>query len=1037
MLVGGYVSMKNMAVDQFPDVTFPIVSVYVRYPGASPIDLEREVSKKIEDELSSLGGLETLTSNNYEGAAIILAKFKLGTDIKDIEQQIRNRVGNIRSYLPVDITEPVIRRFDPADQPIIFLAVTSKMDPGDLFDVVDERVKPIFERIPDVGQVDIYGGRKREIRVYVDKKKLQDRELSLSGVTRRIRETSTDVPVGKIDGAKTETTLRTSGEFLSLDDLKNVSVSFLGSDRPVQLKEIAEVVTALEDPTTLATVNGETALVMTVFKQSGTNTVAVADRVKAAVPKVNDLLKERKVDASVALIRDGSIPIRMNVADVFETILIGIILCIVVVFFFLGSVRSTFITGMALPNSLLGGFILMSAFGFSINVLTLLALSLAIGLLIDDAIVVRENIFRHMEMGKSPVQAALDGTKEVALAVVATTMVVIAVFAPIAFVPGIIGQFFKQFGLTVVFMMLISLLDAFTMAPMLSAYLATPNEHEKGTGPVGRLLKAFDRFQSYLEDVYERTLKWCIAYKKTVLAGAFGLFVASLVLAGFIPKTFLPSNELGEFSVTVELPVGTSLQGSGDFTTVVEQELKKFPEIDLVMKTVGNNQLESNKTNFFVHMVPAKQRKIKTTQMKEKVREALRPFQKDAIIAVSDIDISGGGQKPLNLNIVGDDLKIVSEYALKVKARLSQISDLADVDTNFRSGKPEFRVAFDRTRSEALGVSTTTAGAELRNRIEGVEAAVFRENGIEYNIRTRLQEDQRDLRKEFATTFVPNQNNNMIPLSRIATAVESTGYSQINRQNKGRYVAITANLAANGKIGDATAKIEALMKDELKPPMGVEYRFEGQAEDFKDLMTNMGIAMLLGVLIIYFVLSSLYESFITPFTILLALPLGISGALAGLFIFGKTIDIFSMIGMVMLLGVVAKNSILLVDYSKQLIDQGMERNAAIVKACRTRLRPILMTSFALIAGMLPVALGLSEIGSQRMSMGIGIISGILSSTFLTLLVVPAAFGYIEDLNLWINRMFHRLQGRQAVVAPALHAAGAMKSEHSAKPANLI
>lgn len=1011
MLVTGFLSLKKMPVDQFPDVTFPIIAITVPYPGASPIDLEREVSKKIEDEISSLSGLDTLTSNNYDSFAVVIAKFNLGVDIKDVEQQIRNRVGNIRSQLPKDIQEPVIRRFDPADIPIMWVSVVSKLNEGELFDVVDERIKPIFERLPDVGQVQIVGGRKREVRVYVDKEKLQARELSMMQVATRIGQTSKDVPVGKVETSKNETSLRTIGEFINFDDLRNVAVNFIGSDRPVKLKEIAEVEMTLEDATRMAAINGQNALTLQVYKQSGANTVAVADRVKAAIEKANAVLKDRKIAAEVKLVRDGAKPIRMNVDDVKETIIIGIILCVLVVFMFLGSARSTFITGMALPNSLLGAFIVMGFMGFSINVLTLLALSLAVGLLVDDAIVVRENIFRHMEMGKPPRQAAIEGTKEVALAVIATTLVVIAVFGPISFVPGIIGQFFKQFGLTVVFAMLISLGDAFTVAPMMSAHLATANEHKKGTGWVGRMLAAFDRFQTRLEDMYERALEWTIAHRKMVLGGAAVVFFVSMFLGKFVPKTFLPPNELGEFVVGIEMPVGTSLEATNAFASRLDAELiKKFPEIDVSLKTVGTQQLESNKAELFIQLVPRNKRKFTVAEMKNRVREATEPLLKVAKISVGDYDISGGNQKPFNLFLVGEDLDVLSKYAEKVRDRLSQIKDLADVDTNFRSGKPEYKVVFDRDRSESLGVSTATAGLELRYRNEGNEAAIYRKDNIEYKVRVRLQEDQRDLRKNFLTTKVPNTNYAMIPLQRIAEAKEGTGFSQINRQNKGRYIAITANLAAKGSLGEATSAVEKLMATELKPPVGVDFKFEGQAQDFKDLITNMGIAMGLGILFIYLVLASLYESFITPFTILLALPLAICGAMVSLFVTGKTIDIFSIIGIVMLLGVAAKNSILLVDYTQHLLRDGLPMNKAIVQACRTRLRPILMTSFALIAGTVPIAIGLTELGSQRMSMGVAIIGGVASSTILTLLVVPAAFEYVDRVNNWVIRMFEKTKG---------------------------
>ena len=1010
MIVLGIVSMKKMPVDQFPDVTFPVVFVAISYPGASPIDIERQVSKIIEDELSSLPGLEDLSSFNFDSAANIVVKFRLGVDIKEAEQQVRNRVQNVRSKLPVDVQEPVIRRFDPADQPIISLAVNSALNAGDLYDIADETIKPLFERVRDVGLVRIVGGQKKEIQILVDKKKLQDRELSMLQVKKNIEDSSHDIPVGKVENSKNEMLLRTIGEFSSINQIKEVSVNFLGSDRPVKLSEIASVERGLETAQRFSSINGKPALFFEVYKQSGANTVEVADRIKEQVEKVNTLLKAKKLDAQVILVRDGSATIRLNVEDVKQSILFGILLCILVVFFFLGSAKSTFITGLALPNSLLGGFIIMQAMGYSINIMTLLALSLAVGLLIDDAIVVRENIFRHLEMGKPPKKAALEGTKEVTLAVLATTLVVIAVFGPISFVPGIVGQFFKQFGLTVVFTIIISTFDAFTVAPMLSAYLAKNNDHIKGNNFVGRMLTGFDRFQTKLEDIYEAALKWTVLHRKRVLSIALIFFFTTLFLAKYIPKTFLPPNDIGEFAVSVELPIGSSLEGTFDFSKKVEKVLKGIQGIELISMTVGSNNLEANISSLFIKLVPRAQRDKTTTEFKVVVRNALADLGKFAIIAVSDIDISGGGQKPLNLFLVGDDLDQLAAFALKLQERMKKISGLTDVDTNFRAGKPEYQVVFDRKRSEALGVSTSIAGLELRYRTEGVTPSIFRENGIEYKIRIKFPDSSKDLRKEFATTLIPNQNFNMIPLSKVATGKEAKGYSQINRQNKARFIAITANLGPNGSLGNASAEIEQILATELKPPLGISYKFEGQAQDFKDLIANMTIALGLGILFIYLVLSSLYESFITPFTILLALPLAISGAFLSLFVFGKTIDIFSIIGLILLMGVVAKNSILLVDYTHQLLLTGLSVNDALIKACRTRLRPILMTSLALIAGTLPIAIGLTELGSQRQSMGVAIIGGVISSTFLTLLVVPAAFGYIDQFRIWLGVKIKNIRG---------------------------
>jgi hydrophobe/amphiphile efflux-1 (HAE1) family protein len=1013
MLILGSFSLVKMPVDMFPDVTFPVLFVQVIYPGASPIDLEKQVAKPIEDEVGSLSGLKTLTSSNLDGVAVVIIEFQLGTDIKEAEQEVRNRLGNIRKNLPAEIEEPVIRRFDPADQPIVTLAVTSDLQPGAAYDLAHETVKPQFERIKDVGQVDIFGGRKQEIHILIDKNKLQDRKISMLQVSKRVFDTSKDIPIGKIENPLNEINLRTRGEFESLKQIAEVNVSFVGSDRAVLIQDIGKVIPSLEDQKTIGRIKGQAALLLNVYKQRGANTVEVAKNIKKNIEKVNLLMKEKGIKGEVSLVRDTSRPIDLNVLDVKESILIGILLCVIVVFFFLGSARSTFITAMALPNSLLGGFVIMYAMGFTINLMTLLALSLAVGLLIDDAIVVRENIFRHLEMGKKPKDAALEGTKEVAMAVIATTLVVIAVFGPISFLQGIVGQFFKQFGLTVVFTMLISLFDAFTVAPMLSAYLAHPNEHNKGTGPIGRILSAFDRFQTRLEDIYEVALKYTLGNPKKILGAGAVIFCLSLVTVAFIPKTFLPSPDNGEFNVNIELPVGSSLEATSEFTKKIEDLFKDDKAVDMVLAIVGNTNNESNKGSLFVRLVEGKNRNITTTDYKEELRGKLKQFDGQSIVSLGDVDAVNSGEKPLNINITGENLDELNAYAQKLVERIKKIPGLVDVDTNFRAGKPEFHVIFDRKRSEALGVSTVTAGAELRNRTEGNDEAIFREKGIDYKIRVRFEEKFRDLRSQFATTLVPNANLNMIPLPRIAKGEESSGYSQINRQNKNRYIQVSGNLAKGGALGTISTEIEKVMKAELKPPVGIDYAFQGQADDFKELIANMLLAIFLGVTFIYLVLASLYESFITPFSILLALPLAMTGAFIALLTFGKTIDIFSLIGIVLLLGVVAKNSILLVDYTNQLIHEGVERNDALLKACRTRLRPILMTSLALISGMIPIAIGLNEASAMRTSMGIAIIGGLVSSTLLTLLIVPAAFGFIEDFKMWFRAKLAKISGYES------------------------
>lgn len=1016
MLISGVISLKNMPVDLFPDVSFPVVVVSATYPGASPQDMEKLIAQPIEDEVGSLPGLEKLQSVNSESFAFILLQFKLGTDVKDSEQQVRQRLGNIRRNLPDEMLEPVVRRFDPADQPVFQMALVADLPQAELYDLANEIIKPRFETLPGVGQVSLFGGARREIHVDVDKNLLQDRRLSLLQIAERIGSTSKDVPIGKVEDAKNEVVLRATGEFTSLEDLANVNVNFFGSDQSVRLKEIAQIREGIEEQETKSVIltrkggwEKRPSIFIAVYKQSGENTISVVDASKATIPKVEELLKDRGIVASLDIVRDGAWPIRANVFDVTESILIGIVLCVVVVFFFLGSGRSTVITAMALPNSLLGGFIIMAMMGFSINILSLLALSLAVGLLIDDAIVVRENIFRHLEMGKTPMQAAIEGTREVALAVIATTLVVIAVFGPIGFLQGIVGQFFKQFGLTVVFTMIISTFDAFTVAPMLSAYWIKNKKEEKQTW-LKKVLKKFDNMQTGLETRYAQLLTWVVANRFKVVAGGVVVFVLSLGTIPWIPKTFMPVADNAEFVVSLELPTGSSMTATEQYADKLEEVLTSDSAVELVATTVGSlgTQRGGNLGSIYVKLLPKKQRPggPTTTEVKDRLRPRLEPFQKEGLVLIADFNAVGTTDKMINLHLVGDNLDELASYADRLKGRLMQVRGFVDVDTNYRSGKPEYHIVFDRDRAERLGVSTVTAGAELRARVAGLVAAQYRVDGIEYDVRLRLNEEQRDLRNHLTSTLVPNTNFNMIPLERVASGVETSGYSQINRINKARYINISGNVGSDGAMAQVIGDIEKVLADpEFAPPASITYRFDGQAQDMKDLFSSMILAMLFGVILVYLVLASLYESFVTPFTILLALPLAICGALVALLVFQKSLDIFSMIGFVMLLGVVAKNSILLVDYAQQLIYGGMPREKALVEAGRVRLRPILMTSLALIAGILPIAIGLNEASAQRTSMGVAIIGGLISSTVLSLVVVPAAFGYIDDFRLFCRRWF--------------------------------
>lgn len=1006
--------MKSLSVDLFPNVNFPIVVVQTSYFGAGPTEIETLISKPIEDELASISGLKSLRSISQEGFSVVTAEFKLSMDIKYAEQQIRDRIAKVRNKLPEDALDPLVRRVDPSDQPILSVAVESELPASQLYDLVDQVVRPRLEQVEQVGLVEIVGGRKREIHVELDLARMSEFEVTASMVRNNLAVVGKNTPAGKIDQGDRTSVIRTLGEFRRIEEIREIPMNYANISHPLKLSAVANITDALQDEVTRTYVNGKPGIMVQVYRQSGANTIEVANGVISKLDIINKQIVGKGV---VKLVQDGSKPIRANVEDVKETILIGIFLTIIVVFFFLGSFRSTIITSLALPNSLLGAFILMAIAGFSINIMTLLALSLAVGLLVDDAIVVRENIFRHIEMGKSPKQASLEGTKEVLLAVIATTMTVIAVFGPIGFLSGVVGQFFKEFGLTVCFAMMISLMDAITMAPMMSAYFVGASHDKKTEKPqtffrkltskLDKVLKQFDKVQTWLEDLYVGILKFTLRKPKFILFIALVIFIVSVVLTKFIPKTFMSPQDNGEFSISLELSPDTSLEKMDRMAKEVDAFLLKQPEVKQTLLTVGSNSGEANKASIFVEMIPSHQRKINTSEFKTLLRETLKPFAAMNPL-IKDKDKVGGGARPFSLNISGTNQELLEKEAAFVYSKLKDHPALVDVDSSFRLGKPEVQIQINPEKAAELGVLNTQVGNELRALVEGVTPAVYREEGKEYDVRIRLREDQRNLTEHINSIRVPGMKGGMPYLRYFATVKEAQGPTSINRQDRIRYIQISAEIKAKGPgLGAAIADVKQLLDKDHPLPEGITYKFVGQAENFQELIGSIIAALGFGILFIYMVLASLYESFVTPLTIMLVLPLAACGAFYALFFTQSAMDLYSMIGCIMLLGIATKNSIILVDYINQAVASGKSIQEAILIAGKNRLRPILMTSFALIAGMLPVAIGLNEASKQRTSMGMALIGGLISSTILTLVVVPAAYGYIERFKEFMNKKLRR------------------------------
>jgi hydrophobic/amphiphilic exporter-1 (mainly G- bacteria), HAE1 family len=1000
----GLLAGRNLGVSLYPNVTFPVVTITVPYPGTGPKEMESLVARPIEDELSTLAGVNAIRSTNEDGVSIVSAEFTMDTDIRFAEQKVSQSVSRIRGKLPSDIKDPVVQSVDPSDTPVMVLSLTAELAEGALFDLADQEVKPRLEQLPKVGLVEIEGGRKREIGVELDENKLKSYELSATQVANQIAQTGGDVPAGKIENPETQTLVRTVGQFDSVNAIKKTVIRFLGNEALTTVGDVSRVQDALEDEKTRTYVDGKRALTLFVYRQSGANTVAVGDEVTNKVAEINQSFGKRVAGFEVSIVRDGARPIRESVNDVRTTILLGVVLTIFVVLFFLGNIRSTLITGIALPNSLLGAFLLMWLAGFTANITTLSALALAVGLLVDDAIVVRENIFRRIEAGESPELAASLGTREVTLAVVATTLTVLSVFGPLAFLQGIIGQFFRQFGLTICFAMTISLFDSLTMAPMLSTYFSgKPRPAREGR------FRFFQAAQGTTRRGYFKILGFTLDHPLLVLGAAVLIFGASLFVFLKLPKSFVPSQEAGELLVVMDMPAGTSLSAMDELANSIDRKIRSHREVKKTLLTSGGRNGEANEASLAVLLTASKDRKLSTTQMKEVLRTDLRGYPQ-AVSKVQDFDaIGSGGSQPLNLNLIGEDLDQLKSLSDSLVKHLKESPDLKDVDTNYRIGAPELQVSIKKARAGEYGISSLQVGQELRTLIAGSTPAKFREGGRQYDIRVRLRKDQRDLRETFPKISIPNLNNRMIPFPDVSALVETQGPSTIYRQDRSRYIQISADLNPHGGgLSHAVQEIRHLFDSgAIKLPAGTRYEFVGQTKDFQDLLMSMAKAIGLAIAFMYLILSSLYESFFIPFSIMLVLPLAACGAFYALALTGSTLDIYSIIGCVLLLGVAAKNSILLVDYINQEVKKGKDVRSAILAAGNVRLRPIMMTSVALIAGMLPVAIGLTEYSKQRTSMGVAVIGGLVSSTLLSLVVVPAAYRYIERFQNWALRFFRK------------------------------
>jgi HAE1 family hydrophobic/amphiphilic exporter-1 len=985
-MVLGLVSMTRLGVDLFPDVNFPFINVTVVYPGASPEEVETLVTKPIEDAIAGINGVKRIESSSRESLARVGLELRLEIDPQAAAAEVREKVAAIRFKLPKDIEDPTIQRFDVAALPIITFAVGSAQPSDVTRRQVEDDLKPLVEQIDGVAAVEVNGGEVREIQVNVDPGRLEALGLPVDAVASALAADNLDVPAGTVIREGRNISLRTKGEFTRVEEIENVILRSEGGST-VRVKDIATVVDGYEERTSTTRLNGRDAVSFAIRKQSGANTVEITARVREALTRLRASFPALTIDEIQA---DANF-IEENVAEVRKHILFGGLMAVLIIFVFMRDWRSTLISALALPTSVIATFFFMYVAGFTVNMMTLMALSLVIGILIDDAVVVRENIYRHMELGEDPMTAARNGTAQIGLAVMATTFTILAVFLPVGFMTGIIGQFFKSFALTIAFAVAMSLLVAFTLDPMLSSrFVRYVPPEERTRTRLGRMFERWGQAYDGLDRGYHTVLQWALDRPWTVLAIAAAVFAASLSLVGVIGTEFTPKEDRSEFQVIVDLPPGTSFDESVAGVARIEQDIRRIPEVRQIFSTVGL-QGEVRSSVLRVHTTPkhARERGIEAIKADVRARLAAMPLVESK---VADPEFLQGVpyQAPINIFVRGDDMGELQRISDELVTRIKQVPGAVDVSSTLVSGKPEMLARINRELAADMGFSVGAISAQMRGMVEGVVPTRLRERDHEYDIRVRLAPEFRNDFAAIARTPVYSPTGSVVRVADIVRLDPALGPSSIEREQRRRQARVGVDFSGRA-LGDVTADVTAILES-VKMPAHFEYGFAGDVELMQESAAALLLAMLLAVAFIYIVLASQFESFLEPMLIMLSLPLAIVGALLLLFATGHHLGMPAMIGMVMLMGLVTKNAILLVDYTNQVHrEEGLPVREALLKAGPVRLRPIVMTTLAMILGMIPSALGTGDGGEFRAPISVATIGGLITSTLLTLVVVPVSY----------------------------------------------
>jgi HAE1 family hydrophobic/amphiphilic exporter-1 len=1017
IVVVGLVGYGSLGVDKFPKIEFPVVVITTAYPGASPTSVETDITEKIEEVANTISGVETLSSITSEGASLVAVQFDLEKDGDVAAQEVRDRISTILSELPVGSRPPQVQKLDPDAAPILMLSVKGDLPVRELTRVADKVVKRRIETVLGVGQVRIIGGQERRIEVVIDPVRLRAANVTALEVQRAVAVGNVSVPGGRLEEGPTNASVRIEGRVGSPDQIGDLIVRQQGLN-PIRVRDVATVLDTTEDADSAAVRDGVSSVVLAIRKQSGANTVEVVDAAKAAIAEFS-AAGSLPPGVQLDIVRDNSEMVRTAASQVQEHLWLGALLAAVVVLVFLGSFRSTIIAAVSIPISLVGTFGLMSWAGFSLNLMTLLALALAVGIVIDDAIVVLENIHRFIEeKGMKPFPAAVLATKEIGMAVLATSLSLMAVFLPVAFMGGIVGRFLASFGLTMAFAILVSLIVSFTLTPMMAARMLKPPRPEGTERKKPVLERMVDRFYHPVESVYMGALKWSMKRRWVIVIICFVALFSVPTLAGIAGGGFLPDNDEAHFEIYLEAPEGSSLDATTVLAERVARDTRKVAGVTHTLLTIGDDeQKRTNIAKIYVRLSNPDQRVKDQGMIMEDVRKQVLSHVPEGVTAAAQLvnDFSLGGQNALVQYLIsGPDLDRLEGFANRITAKMKKIPGVVDADNTASAPIPEATLRPDFERAAALGVNTGDVAQTLRLLIGGVETTTFEEKGDQYDVFLRASERYRTDPTALGVLTVPSSTLGIVPLSDVVTIDQTKGPSQINRVARSRQVTVMCNIAPGYSQQDVMEQVEKAIADEHLPQGYTVVPF-GQAKELGRMQQAFMFAFLMSFVFMYLVLAAQFESWLHPFTIMLALPLTLPFAFASIALFGQQINIFSMLGLLVLFGVVKKNAILQIDQANQLRAQGQPRNEAILEANRHRLKPILMTTLAFVAGMLPLVFS-SGIGSGfSKAMATIVVGGQSLSLLLTLLAIPVIYSLFDDAGIKLSRLARRIRGRDRVV----------------------